>query len=97
MNRAMATWSGLAADAYAGAVTLLVDITYKMGGMCRAISQGLMVASDVVQAVRGFDEEPHLRAGRPAHQLGGAGRRDLRPRRQLGGAEGDAPHLDHRE
>jgi hypothetical protein len=54
MNRAMATWSGLAADAYAGAVTLLVDITYKMGGMCRAISQGLMVASDVVQAVRGF-------------------------------------------
>lgn len=54
MQRVMSTWSGLAADAYATGITLLVDIMYKMGGMCRAIGQGLAVASDVVQAVRGF-------------------------------------------
>lgn len=54
MQRVMSTWSGLAADAYASAVTLLVDIMYKLGGACRAIGQGLTVASDVVQAVRGF-------------------------------------------
>lgn len=54
MQKVMSSWSGLAADAYAAAVTLLVDVMYKMGGMCRAIGQGLAVASDVVQAVRGF-------------------------------------------
>ncbi|CAA9393398.1 MAG: hypothetical protein AVDCRST_MAG32-2489 [uncultured Nocardioides sp.] len=54
MQKVMASWSGMAAEAYAGAVTLLVDIMYKMGGACRAIGQGLEVASEVVKAVRGF-------------------------------------------